>query len=424
VIKTLAGVAIGSPVLAALSTLFSLTRSVQSVGSATLALLDTQYNPEIGRTVNAGQTIDPKFASHVRAGVEEVAEALLLVSDMVPVLLAIDDAETLDDQTSDLVQTLASTRRGNITIVLAANPSAATGHWGEWLRSTQPGADALEPATVEWIPLAPLPTADLTDLGQHLAPGSHPNAMQGLVAQAQGQPGTLASYLAVASIREALSLESTNFLDLGRLTSSDPYDLAFHALSSKQQSDLELLAGFGPSTHSILIDRHFSLQPTPGWTITHDDSIGTAIQFVSLRHHVAALRNYARQFSHDQKREHRQALANKIASLRSGLGAEWTSLPVETRISALVSVSADRDTDPTLIAELADLNRSFGHSEDNESLIGRLTQHLGTGEHRATIVRAAADALLSLGRVTRAIAVCANELEAAIEEHGVDSQRS
>jgi len=426
---TIAGVGLFTPGVQAFAVAAALYSFILAIDSTvrTGAQAMESGSIEASKRINAGWVVNPREAAELQASVDALSEGLSLVSREVPVLLVIDDAESLDGQTAQFVQTILA-GRGDISVVIAADVGTAVGSWGEWLRTTATNP----PDQCRGVRLNPLPNLDLAMLATVLLPAMpevSTSELARLLQVANGQPGVLVDHLSLAVVRDALRSGTPLPFELTDFTEDGRDDRRHEELSPQDRDTLELLACLGRSTHagwvaSVGLSAGQLLRaPATGRVQLSEDGL---VSFTSQRAYQTSLRAC--------RRHHREAQVQAMVEAYRGAIREahssdaWNTAPEQAREGALAVLTAYDGTnaDPVWLSELLDLRRRNGGVQDLQDVLLQavLTRLTTPGVGAARLVRAAADTLAALGHRDRAIALFQGELDRVTVTRGpTDSAR-
>ncbi|WIG17597.1 tetratricopeptide repeat protein [Kocuria rosea] len=372
-----------------------------------------------------------------------------LVSEEVPSVIVVDEAEQLDAATAQMLKTIArdSTHQGLMVLLrttddaghpLSALEADVETWWEEDARMGRLTTLALDPlSTDEMIEIAlhDLRAADRDQLDkQNLAV---------VLEASQGRPGFLRHYLTQPAVQEAIIGNST-LTDLRRVPLTkrfDPYtEEAFTALPElAQKQALAALSLLGPATPStwlatepaditpssaspLLTGEKLTAAATTGWTA--EDRLSEALRFRSQRAHASAFAHIPAQLTPERQHQVLTAATAHIMAART-TGA-WKKIIDPVRESVLAALHSQQNSETgfeleaDLEAELMQMKRLTARPAADETTLAALDERLRTGTSSVRLRVSVAQAMLEAGHTERSLAVLREELNRVTAKWGKD----
>lgn len=357
--------------------------------------------------INAGWTVYPGETGDLAASVDQVSEGLNLVSQALPVLLVVDDAEQLDWQTVQMLKTVVRESHA-ITIVVATSLAVTKDPLRNWLKAPKTAAKRLGLSSLPYLELAELAAASVPEM--HLRGRS---VLARVLVAAAGQPGLLGDLLAAPVIRQHLISGHAFAGDMASLIRTGPDDAQQADFDPGVQATLHHLSVLGVTTmRSWAISTGVTPSEMQAAAATgHVVISGERIRFRSSRSHHAARRGRSRSKTVTEDAALLQDYRAAVA--RAHLDQTWSQIVTDVRLEALEVLCRPPEKDGVWEAELLDLRRQSGQITDlNDPYLEQVLTRMRTfGVGHSQLMRAAATTLAGLGQRERALVIYKTELD-------------
>ncbi len=443
----LAGLGLLGPALGALAAdagnvlaVRDLLRAVPAAAQSRASLLEGALRRNSGTVFSVG--LGPQAV----AAAEDDGRCLGLVASVLPMLVAVKDAQLLDPVTIRLLDTLSRQSGAAGLIVLTVSidqPGALAGDaQGDWL-------DAEDRARrLTRVRLGPLSAEELTEIAvAELGTGLDAGMLARVVRHADGVPGILYDLLEAPAVAQALREGGEGPPDLAAIPALAGVQAALAAAQPPVRRALAVIAVHGRMT---IRDWLYSPGPAPGdpgpapapgllTTAPVEEAIaagwlqhrpGTPIVEFGISHLLHAVRAaQARELTPATIRTVRQALLAAVENAHAD--HSWDDLDQDVRESLLTSVVEDDPRTPAdalppaLAAELLTLRRVTGRDAATTAFLAALTERLTSGRpHPRVLTVATAEALFDQGQADKAFQLLHDDYTNLQAEYGEDHPRT
>jgi hypothetical protein len=361
-----------------------------------------------------------------RAAAEHDGRCLGLVANVLPMLVAVEDAQFLDPVTIGLLRMLMRQAGSAGLIVLTVDSDQPTGGQsgtpggvlGGWL-STQDRAQRLTR-----IRLDPLPTDEMTEIAvAELGIELDAEMLAHVLNHAAGVPGILYDLMEAPAVAQALHEGGPGPADLAAIPQLQGIQAALATAPTPTRRALAVA-----SVHGRMTVRRWLLSPRPSpedpgsaARAVTADAVDSAIAAGWLQHrpgtevtefatpHILDVIRAAqgRELTSDTVLAVRRALRERIE--RAHADHTWDNLDPDVRESLLGCVvegdphSSPEDL-PNLAAELFDLRRLTGRAAADRKVLEAIIQRLASGRaHPRALIVATAEALFDEGQRDKAL---------------------
>jgi Tetratricopeptide repeat len=417
-----------------------LVRTVPQVAQSRARLLDHALRR------NSGTVFSVTARSQAHAAAEDDARCLGLVAGVLPLLVAVEDAQFLDPATIWLLRGLLAQSGSAGLIVLtigtdqlAGGVAAAPGNTlADWLR-----AEA-QMQRLNRIRLDPLTAEELTEIAiGELGTGLDPPMLARVVDEADGVPEVLYERLESSAVAEAL--RGGGYVDLALVPKLAGLRASMAAASAPIRRALAVA-----SVHGRMTVRDWLCVPdcpptdpglaSPGVSAEAvDDAIAAGwlrqrrgtqvVQFTTSHALHFALAEQAKELSHDTVSAVRGNLLAAITTAHAD--HSWDGLHQDVRESLLACVAEEDPHTPTdemppnLTAELLTLRRATGRDAATRQFLAAITERLNSGQaHPRVLIVATAEALFDEGQLDRVIQLLFDDYTRLEEEYGDGAPRT
>ena len=409
--------------------------AVELVRSAPDVLRSRASLLEAARSRNSGTVISLTTRQEALAGAKKDAQVLGLVASVLPMLIAVEAAQFLDQVTITLLRALARHPQSAGLVVLLGDSDQPSGDesdmsgemLGDWQESEE------RAGRLTRIRLGPLSDQELTEIAVgELGAGLDPVMLARVVDCAAGVPGVLYELLDAPAVADALR-------DRGR---EGPADLA---AVPEHEGVRAALAAAPPSTRRALaVASVHGIRTVRGWLGPAysapaglavaadlggvpgaiDDAIGSrwlrqrpGTQIVEFASPGLLQVCQAEQAREDAAvlRAAREALVSAVVAAHAD--HSWDDLDWDVRESILASV-VEKDPDTStldaahgeLAAELFELRRATGRDATTRELLAAVTDRLAAGQAPpGVLIVATAEALFDAGQRDKAFQLLGDE---------------
>ena len=401
-----------------LRTTYEIFRSIPDVLQTKFGLRDK------ARQRNSGTVFSVTARSQAQDAARNDARWLGLTANLVPLLIAVEDAQFLDQVSIELLQELCRQpgAAGLVVLTVDTDQPSATGRIADWLKA----GDWAERLTS--IRLSPLSAAELAEiavraLGTELDRGN----LARVIRHAAGVPGTLYGLLETPAVAKMLREGGTGRADLGATSIAQGVRAAFSAAKAPLRQLLAATSVHGPMTvrewlpgagAPALVDEAIEA----GWLLPRP---GTGVVSFASSHLLDAVR----------AEQNRELVPAAILVLRQDLvraieqahaDGSWDYLDADVCESLLATV-VEEDPEPpvSMTAELFDLRRASGRAAADADLLDEITERLASDQPRPRVlVVATAEALFDAGRMDQAFRLLSDDLERIRSQYGHDDPRT
>ena len=405
---------------------------------------DALLRQALHRTSGTTFTTDGRQTAVERA--EHDGRALGLVASLLPVLVAVQDAQYLDPVTLAFLRVLLSQTGTTGLIILihdtdqtptTTSPDGDT--FTAWL-DRQDRAGRLTRLRVE-----PLTGPEMTELAvQALGTDLNADALARVVDYAAGIPAVLLDLLAAPSVQAGLHQDGLVPQDLAAIAALSGPRAAWTRLPTDVQHLLAVASVHGRCTLASWLPATkagtdvLGAAIDAGWLMRRRDS--DVVEFTSSHLWDIARSEQARHLTTTACAEARTQVITAIRALRTD--CTWDDLDLDVRESLLNclidldlspgrpqttpnegadTARADTEVPPELIAELFTLWRLSGRTDASTRLLGAVADRLTTGQTSSMVLAVAtAEALFDAGHLDQALNVLHADYQRLHDEHGPD----
>jgi hypothetical protein len=397
---------------------------------------DALLRQALHRTSGTTFTTDGHQTAVERA--EHDAQALGLVASLLPLLVAVQDAQYLDPVTLAFLHVLLS-RTGSTGLVVLIHDTDQTPlpPRGEQLPAWLDGQDRAGRLTR--LQVDPLPAPEMTELAlQELGTDLDAAALARVVDYAAGIPAVLLDLLVVPTIRAGLHGDGPVPPDLAAIASLTGPRTAWTHLPAAIQHLLAVADVHGRCTLTSWLPAAETGTDTvaaaisAGWLTRRQGC--DVVEFTSSHLHDIACSERSRHLTAATCDDVRARLVATIRAARTD--RTWDDLDLDVRESLLTAL-IDPDHPPTpqgdkaaatpagaavppeLIAELFTIRRLTGRTAAGDSLLEAVADRLATGQTPSTVlVVATAEALFDAGRRDHTLTVLHTDYQRLCEKYG------
>ncbi|MGC5225444.1 tetratricopeptide repeat protein [Micromonospora sp. DT81.3] len=351
----------------------------------------------------------------------ESAEAMGRLAGLVPLIVALDDAE---DAPSDLFETLERVikvpgSRVLLALTLDSDRIAVDSACHRFLQGTEvfvPTSEVAGRFTDQ--ELAKLCMARMQEsFGEGI---SDAGALGAVVTAADGVPGRLIGAISRRSIREALAGHSAlPPIQPAWLRAPGP-EAAWSALQNTARTALALVACHGPETMASWISsENVEVARATGWTETVESGGYGIVRFRSISLFTAASAAKKEQLS-TLEIETQSAIVRKELTQRAET-QDWSDIPSLTGMALLQNLAdTELDISDRLRAALLRMRRASGRETAGEDLLNLLRHRHPRGE----LLLATVEALTDAGYARTAIDAYEGELARLSDRYGPDAPQT
>lgn len=346
------------------------------------------------------------------------------VAAVVPIVVAVDDADGLDEISIAFLDSLArASSGGQVLLVLAVNTDHHPTHPDTMLTRYE-NADTDHNPELHWmlsnlasqhrvttIDLPKFTTTEATLLARTLlAPLPHPHGgnLVAVVAAADGRPGRLATLLAHRSVRTGITMGG-ELPALQGLTPRSATLEAFHGLPEATRVALATASIAGPRMPTTWLSDEFAdLAAVSGWITKTGHPDPEVLAFVSRSLYETAHSQVEKLLTHNEIAWTRQGLLKRLEplTLPTDEPLQW---PVEVTASILDTLlsapGGTNDALPALVAAWLRLRREAGLDTAPRTLLEEIAR-----ASNGPLLTATAEALYDIGYATRAVDLFTTEL--------------
>ena len=399
----------------------------------------------------AGATFSVTARQQALAAAEEDALRLGLVASVLPLLVAVEDAQFLDPMTIWLLRNLSHQSAATGMVVLTVDTDQAVGGLaesqgdvlGDWL-SAEDQAQRLGRFRLEPLNADEMTEIAVAELGNDL----DAEMLARVVRHAAGVPGVLYDLLEAPAVSQALSQGGVGPVDLAAIPELSGVRAALAAAPAPVRRVLVIASVHGRMTVREWL-RYPGPLPTaadfaagndgdiPAWTVNAAISAGwlrerpgaSVIEFASP-HVLDAVR--AARDSELTPEEVRAILRALEAAVEDAHGDRtWEDVDHDVRESLLTSL-VEEDPDhlreeipAALAAELLTLRLASGRSAATSQFLQAITQRLDSGQAYSHVLTVAtAEALFDTGLREKALALLSSDYARIRDRHGENDPRT
>jgi hypothetical protein len=394
---------------------------------------------------NSGSVFSVDARPRAIAGAEDDARLLGLVASVLPLLVAVEDAQFLDPVTIRLLQVLSRQSRAAGLIVLIVDTDEPgdgdAGGLADWLRSED------REQRVTRIRLQPLSAGELTEIAiAELGTGLDAAMLARVVDEAAGVPEILYQLLEAPAVATALREGGPGPTDLAAITDMAGVRTARADAPPSTRRALAVASVHGPMTIRGWLTRPSSPPAGPSAAICPDvtsEAVDAAITSGWLQQrprtpiieftspHVLRIVRAAldRELTPTSIGAVQRALLAAVVTAHAD--HTWDDLALDVRESLLDSVIAEDaqafwgPAHDDLAAELFTLRRATGRDAADAELLEAIARRLAGGQVPAGVLTVAtAEALFDAGRQDQALQLLQDEHSRLLQEHGEDDTRA
>jgi len=410
-----------------------LLRSAPAVAQSRARLLEAALRRNSGTVFSVG------LRPQALAAAEDDGRCLALVASMLPVLVAVQDAQLLDAVTIRVLETLSRQSGAAGLIVLAVSTDQPVGLAGDALGGWLGAEDRAQRLTR--VRLGPLSDEELTEIAiAELGTGLDAGMLARVVRHADGVPGILCDLLDAPAVAQALRAGGEGPADLAAISGQVGVQAALAASPTLVRRVLAVAAVHGRMTvRDWLCDP--GSPPPPGLVTAAAVDAAIAAGWLQRRpgtpvvewgsSHVlhAARAAQDRELTPATIRAVRQALLAAVQTAHAD--HSWDDLDQDVRESLLASVIEDDPRTPAeilppaLAAELLTLRRVTGRDAATAAFLAALTDRLASGQpHPRVLIVATAEALFDQGQADEAFRLLRDDYTRLKAEYGEDHPRT
>ena len=393
-------------------------RSVPDLLQSKTGLLDR------ARRRNSGTVFSVTDRSQAEAAAENDAQSLGLTASVLPVIIAVEDAQFLDRVSVSLLRRLCRqpNAAGLIVMTVDTDQPAADNAQTDWLNARnwpeRPGRQVR-------LQIPPLSGAELTEMAvAELGAEVDRDNLAHVINRAAGVPGALFDMLDTPAVAKMLRSGEAGLASLATISPAEGIQAAFAAARAPLRQALAAASVHGQMTvRGWLPDRaNTDAAIEDRWLLERPRT--DVVEFASSRllDVVRAAQN--RELTPAEIRGLRTGLQEAIT--RAQADGSWDDLDADVRESVLASlVEEDAEPSASLTAELFDLRRATGRAAADEEFLDEITERLASGRPQPRVlVAATAEALFDEGRLDQALQLLSKDLDQVRSQYGDNDPRT
>ncbi|WIG18774.1 tetratricopeptide repeat protein [Kocuria rosea] len=373
-----------------------------------------------------------------------------LVSEVIPSVIVVDEAEHLDAATAQMLKTIArdSAHRGLVVLLRTTDDA------GHPLPALEADVDTwLEEdarlGRLSTLTLEPFSSEEMIELALQEMGATDENQLDtqnlAIVLDAShGRPAFLSHYLTRPAVQDAVVGKGTlpDLKNIPLTRRLDPYtEEAFDDLPAPvQQQALATLSLLGhaiptawlatmpldsttlPPVDPLLTDEELIATTTTGWV--SEDVLSQALRFRSRRAHAVAFAQIPAQLTPERQRQVLTTATDHIAAARAIKA--WENVIYSVRESILAALNSQQsnetgfELEADLVAELMQMRRLTARPAADPMTLSVLEERLRTGTSSIRLRISVAEALLEAGHTERSLTVLRDELDRVTAKWGKD----